>query len=135
MFQRSQRYSDAIYSFKDYAAEAERVHGTVQARRPGARTLSDVACGTGKHIAALRHRYRVEGLDLDPEMLAMARERLPGVPLHAADMRAFDLGRHFDAVVCLFASIGYVRSEDALRAATAAMARHLDPGGVLLVEP
>ncbi len=50
-------------------------------------------------------------------------------------MTAFRLGRRFDAVTCLFSSIGYVGTEAGLRSAVAAMAAHLEPGGVLVVEP
>jgi SAM-dependent methyltransferase len=135
VFSRSARIYDAVYSWKDYGREAELVHELVQARKPGAETLLDVACGTGAHLAELRRWYRCEGLDLDGELLAVARERLPDVPLHRGDMRDFDLGRRFDAVTCLFSSIGYVLTVEALAAGIAAMARHLEPGGVLLVEP
>jgi SAM-dependent methyltransferase len=135
VFSRTARIYDAVYSWKDYPREAEQVHELVQARKPGAATLLDVACGTGAHLAELCGRYRCEGVDLDPELLAVARERLPGVPLHEGDMRNFELGRRFDAVTCLFSSIGYLRSVEELEAAVAAMARHLEPGGVLLVEP
>ncbi len=136
MFARSARLYDAVYAtMKDYRAEAERVHKLVEARRPGARTLLDVACGTGAHLEHLARHYDVEGLDLDPDMLAVARERLPGVPLHEADMAAFELGRKFDAVVCLFSSIAYVRTVERLERAVASMAAHLEPGGVLVIEP
>ena len=83
----------------------------------------------------LKHRYQAEGLDLDPNLLAVARQRYPEVRFHQADMVDFNLGRSFDAVVCLFSAIGYVVTLKRLRAAIAAMARHLSPGGVLLVEP
>ena len=135
MFSRSARFYDAIYSFKDYSAEAERLHELVQARVPAARTLLDVACGTGAHLAELRRWYEVEGVDLDPGLLVVARERLPGVPLHEGDMADLDLGREFDVVTCLFSSIGYVRTHDGLMRATASLARHVAPGGVLIVEP
>jgi SAM-dependent methyltransferase len=135
MFTRSARFYDAIYSFKDYAAEAARVDALIKERNPGARKLLDVACGTGKHLEHLRGRYDAEGLDLDPELLAIARERLPEIPLHEGDMRTFDLGRRFDAVICLFSSIGYARTVEDLNRAVAAMAVHLEPGGVLLIEP
>ena len=135
MFSPSASIYDAIYSFKDYAAEAESVHELVQARKPGAETLLDVACGTGAHLAELRRSYRCVGLDLDPALLEVARGRLQGVELLEGDMRDFDLGRRFDAVVCMFSSIGYVQGADELRRAVAAMARHLEPGGVLVVEP
>jgi SAM-dependent methyltransferase len=135
MFARSARYYDAIYGFKDYAAEAERVHREIQARRPGARTLLDVACGTGGHLAHLAGRYDAEGVDLSQEQIEVARSRLPEVPLHVADMTELDLGRRFDAVTCLFSSIGYTGTVERMRTAIAAMARHLEPGGVLIVEP
>ena len=136
MFSRSARLYDAIYaSLRDYPHQAAELDRLIQERRPGARTLLDVACGTGAHLEHLSGRYEVEGLDLDPEMLAVARERLPQARFHEADMADFDLGRRFDAVVCMFSSIGYVRTEARLRAAVAAMARHLEPGGVLIVEP
>jgi SAM-dependent methyltransferase len=49
-------------------------------------------------------------------------------------MRTFDLGKQFDVVTCLFSAIGYMTEEADLRAAVANMARHVAPGGVLLVE-
>jgi SAM-dependent methyltransferase len=135
MFSRSAHIYDAIYSFKDYAAEAERVHELIAERAPGAKTLLDVACGTGTHLEQLARWYEIEGLDLDAGLLEVARERLPGVPLHEADMASFDLGRTFDAVTCLFSAIGYLTTPERLGQGIAAMARHLAPDGVLVVEP
>ena len=136
MFSRSARIYDAIYaSIRDYQREAAQLDALIQARRPGAKSLLDVACGTGVHLHHLAGRYEVEGLDLDPEMLAVARERLPDATFHQGDMASFDLGKRFDAVVCMFSSIGYVKTEEWLRDAIASMARHLEPGGVLVVEP
>ncbi len=127
---------DAEYSFKDYAHEAGLLHLLIQRhQRSSGSTLLDVACGTGGHLAFLRADYQVEGLDLDRAMLEIARQRLPQIPFHHGDMTAFDLGRRFDVVTCLFSAIGYVRDETAMRLAIANMARHLLPGGVLLVEP
>jgi SAM-dependent methyltransferase len=135
VFSRSARIYDAIYSaIRDYSHEAAELDRLIQDQRPGARTLLDVACGTGAHLAHLTG-YEVEGLDLDPQMLAVARERLPDVPFHEGDMADFDLGKRFDAVVCMFSSIGYVRTDERLRSALASMGRHLEPGGVLVVEP
>jgi SAM-dependent methyltransferase len=135
MFSRSAELYDAVYGFKDYAGEAEKLHALIQARSPGAATLLDVACGTGKHLEHLAQRYSVEGLDLDASLLAIARRRLPDVPLHQGDMADFDLGRRFDAVVCLFSSIGYVKTHENLRRAAASMAAHVAPRGVLVIEP
>ena len=135
MFDKSARLYDAIYSFKDYAAEAARVHELIQQRAPGATTLLDVACGTGKHLEHLRAHYDAEGLDLNADLLAIARERNPETKLHEVDMVDFDLDEQFDAVTCLFSSIGYVQTVERLDQAIATMARHLSARGVLVVEP
>jgi len=135
VFSRSARFYDAVYSFKDYPAEAKLLRELVVERLPSAKTLLDVACGTGKHLAELRRWYVVEGLDLEPELIEIAHRRLGDVPLHRADMVDFDLGCRFDVVTCLFSSIGYVRTEENLRRATTSMARHVEPGGLLVVEP
>jgi len=127
---------DVLYGFKDYAAESASVTRRIRERNPTARTLLDVACGTGRHLEYLRHEFDVEGADFEPGLLAVARERLgEGVPLHKADMRTLELGRRFDAVTCLFSAIGHVADLAELHSAIAAMVAHLEPGGVLLVEP
>jgi SAM-dependent methyltransferase len=126
---------DVEYAFKDYVAEADTIERAARARRPDARTLLDVACGTGKHLEQLRRWFLCEGVDLDAGLLDVARERLPDMPLHVADMRDFDLGREFDVVTCLFSAIGFVGSPDGLDAAARCLSRHLTTNGVLLVEP
>jgi ubiquinone/menaquinone biosynthesis C-methylase UbiE len=136
MASKAARYYDAIYSFKDYAQEALKIRKLIdQYKRSDGNRLLDVACGTGMHLVHLRESFEVEGVDLDGDMLAIARERLPGVALHQADMVDFDLGRQFDVVLCLFSAIGYVKTVARLNQAVAAMARHLRPGGVLIIEP
>ena len=120
---------------KDYAAEAGQVSQRVLARKADAKSLLDVACGTGGHLVHFRDEFSVSGLELDPSMLDVARRRLPGVELHAGDMRTFDLARRYDAVICLFSAIGYMLGREDLDLAMATMTRHLAPGGVFVVEP
>ncbi|MDQ6827279.1 MAG: class I SAM-dependent methyltransferase [Gemmatimonadota bacterium] len=136
MFRHTAELYDMLYSFKDYAREAERLRALVGARvRTANVRLLDVACGTGAHLEQLRTSYSVEGIELDEGMLAVARRRLSGVRLHQGDMLDFHLARRFDVVTCLFSSIGYVRSVPRLRQAVWNMAAHLAPGGILIVEP
>jgi ubiquinone/menaquinone biosynthesis C-methylase UbiE len=83
MFSKSQRYYDVIYSGKDYAQEAAHVKWLiVEHKRSDGNALLDIACGTGGHVPYLRDDFAYEGLDLDPVMLALARERFPDVPFH-----------------------------------------------------
>lgn len=130
---------DVIYDArgKDYDTEADTLLAAASEFGARLRSLLDVACGTGRHLAAFdRHVDEVVGLDRSPEMLAVAAGRVgPDVVLVEGDQRDFDLGRRFDVVTCLFSSIGYVADADELDVAIASIARHVAPGGVLLVEP
>ncbi len=133
---KSQRFYDAIYAWKDYAGEAQRLHTLIgQHKRSPGNTLLDMACGTGGHITFLRQHYKVEGLDLDSVMLDLARQKHPDIPFHHGDMVDFDLRHRFDVVVCLFSAIGEVKTLPRLRQAIQTMTRHVHPGGVLIIEP
>lgn len=135
MFDRSAHVYDLLYSFKDYEGEARDLVGLIRERNPSAGSLLDVACGTGVHLAHLRASFPdVAGVDVVGGMLGVARARLPGVPLVVSDMRTFDLGRRFDAVTCLFSSVGYLPGADDLADAIERMAAHLAPGGVIVVD-
>jgi SAM-dependent methyltransferase len=134
-YQRSAELYDRIYADKSFTSESETIRALVDRLRPGARSLLDIGCGTGGHLAVVREWIAVEGLDASDAMLAVARRKLPDVALHHGDMRSFDLARRFDVVTSLFSAIGYVRSVDELEAAVATMARHLQPGGLLAIEP
>src|SRR5436309_16099581 len=94
----------------DRSRHAELLHHIIQARVSEARSLLDVACGTGWHLELLSNRYEVEGVDLSPAMLELARARVSASALHSGDMRAFDLGSQFDAVICLSSSIAHMPS-------------------------
>jgi SAM-dependent methyltransferase len=131
----SATWYDRFHANKDYAGEAQRVTSVIRAHHPGAQTLLDAACGTGRHLEHLRGEFACAGFDLDPGLLAMARDRLPGLELAQADLTEFELHRRFDAVICLFSSIGYVQTLARLEAAVRSLARHLNPDGVLVIEP
>jgi len=138
MFSKSAKYYDEIYASidKDYPAEAGKVHKIIQKlKRTQGDTLLDVACGIGMHAGYLSKHYKVEGLDLDPKMLAIARRKHPKIRFHQEDMTRFNINRQFDVIICLFSSIGYVKTKPRLQKAIKTMNQHLLPGGVLLVEP
>lgn len=133
MFRETARYYDALYSFKDYRKECDTLL-TLAADKIGG-TLLDVACGTGKHLELLQESFSCEGLDLDAKLIEVAKARLPGVPLHVADMTGFDLGKQFDVVTCLFSAIGYATTPELLHATTSNLAKHTKPGGYVLADP
>jgi SAM-dependent methyltransferase len=130
------RFYDPLQTRKDYGSESRRLEKLVHRfGRAGGRDWLDTACGTGQHLSHLRARYAVVGVDLSPEMLRIARHRLPGVPLYQADMRTFRLGSSFDVVTCLFGAIGHLKTERDLLRSFTNFFRHLKPGGIAIVEP
>lgn len=138
MFTQSAKYYDALYRAlgKDYAAEADRIAKIAAERcRSGGNALLDIGCGTGLHIEALRDRFACEGLDVERTMLDVARSRNPGVTFHLGDMIGFNLSKKFDVIICLFGSIGYAPNTQRLEQSLGTFARHLKPGGVIVVEP
>ena len=121
---------------KDYEREARYVAACIRRHLPAPRSILDVGCGTGLHLAAfVELGFDAEGVELSEGMIAEAQRRVPGVPVHLGDMRTFRLGRCFDAVVCLFSAIGYMTTVDELTTAVVNMRDHLVDGGVLVVEP
>jgi hypothetical protein len=68
-------------------------------------------------------------------LLDIAARKNPGSRFWEADMAAFALPERYDAVVCLFSSIGYVRTLDAVERTLRCFRRHLNDGGVIVVEP
>jgi len=99
---------------------------------PGGRVL-DLGCGAGEPIAGwlMAGGFAVTGVDLSVPMLEIARARWPGGDWRRADMRALDLGETFDGIVA-WDSFFHL-APDAQRACIARMARHLAPGGTLLL--
>jgi predicted TPR repeat methyltransferase len=135
MFTKSARFYDLLYAKIDYPGEADRLCALIEQLNPSARTLLDLGCGTGRHLERLRHRFVVQGIDINPELLAIAQARCPDVRLHQKDIAGFSLDSRFDVVTCLFSAIGYVKTLDRLKQTIAAAAQHLNSGGVILVEP
>jgi SAM-dependent methyltransferase len=123
------RHYDLIYAQKPYAEEAHFVHELLGG---GPGRLLDVACGSGRHareLAALG--WAVTGVDYSTDLLELAE----GLEVHQQDMRQLEIpGPPFDAVTCLFDSIGYPQDNDGIVAALAGMHRHLAPGGRVAVE-
>lgn len=137
MFNAAAGFYDALYSFKDYAAEAVKIAELAEAagvRHPRA-TLLDVGCGAGEHLVHLKTQFDVAGVDIDEKLIERARTKLPGVPLVVADMAELSLGRRFDFITCLYGSIAYTETLERMREAVQRFAQHLTPGGVIVLQP
>ena len=124
---------DELYGDKDYRAECDLIEA-VFARHAHSRThrILDLGCGTGGHALPLAERgYDVVGVDRSEEMLRRARARESGARFQVGDVQNVNLGEKVDAVLIMFAVLGYQDSNAAVHATLATARRHLDSGGLL----
>ena len=132
------RYYDLLYRDKDYVGEAAYVRSLIQRHHPGAESVLDLGCGTGRHALLLAEAgYRVTGVDRSLEMLAAAKaQSCAGVAPEflEGDVRSAHLGAQFDAVVSLFHVMSYQVTNEDLKAAFLTAREHLKPGGVFIFD-
>jgi SAM-dependent methyltransferase len=131
---------DPLYGDKDYEGECDLVLRLLAAHGGrGPLRLLDLGCGTGGHALPLARRgHALTGVDRAPAMLERARAKAAGlvppagVPLpvfREGDARDLDLGVRFDAILMMFAVLGYLHTNADLTAALRTVRRHLVPGG------
>jgi SAM-dependent methyltransferase len=132
------RYYDLLYREKDYARESAYVDALIRQHRPGAASILNLGCGSGKHdgeLAALG--YAVTGVDVSEEMLDTARLTAKGndrLSYVHGDVRTVRLNKTFDVVVSLFHVMSYLETNDDLLAAFTTAQSHLAPGGVFIFD-
>lgn len=129
-------YYKLLYGHRDESDASAWVQGIVQrlALRPGD-ALLDMACGRGRHVAGfVRAGLKVTGIDLSRESIAEARTRCPEAELHVHDMRETLIPGGFQAVVCLFTSLGYSNDRDDDQRSVNAAAGALLPGAAFVLD-
>lgn len=99
----------------------------------------DLGCGSGEHVAVLRRAgLHVCGVDRSAAMIAVARERFPGLPVRAATIEGLPDAKtppeSLAGAFSLFGTFNYYQSRAELRAALAAVTAALRPGGRLILE-
>jgi ubiquinone/menaquinone biosynthesis C-methylase UbiE len=132
---------DLFYAEKPYAEEAYFAHECFQENGQGKIVrLLELACGTGTHAMHMEKLgYEVIATDYSHDMLAQAyRKALESgakVDFRHQDMRNLDVPeRPFDAVMCLFDSIGYVVTNENILGVFSGIHNHLRDGGLFLLE-
>jgi SAM-dependent methyltransferase len=98
--------------------------------------LWDIACGKGRHAAAMhKHGYRVVGSDLSVNSIAAAKEEhYPGLEFVVHDMRLPMPHKTFDAAFNLFTSIGYFEDPSDNVSVFQAVSRSLKSNGFFVVD-
>jgi ubiquinone/menaquinone biosynthesis C-methylase UbiE len=130
------KYYDLIYSKKDYKAEVDELRKTIlKYKKSKGKELLEVACGTGKHLQYLKSFFNCTGVDINKEILNIAKSRIKDVSFINANMINMNLKKKFDIITCLFSSIGYVQTYENLRKTVENFSKHLNKEGIVVIEP
>jgi SAM-dependent methyltransferase len=119
----------------DYAEEAGLFVAALRSlsRRPIA-TVLELGSGGGNNALQMKRHFRMTLTDLSERMLDVSRKLNPECQHLPGDMRTLRLNRRFDAVF-VHDAVGYMLTEDDLRAAMVTALVHLEPGGPALFVP
>jgi SAM-dependent methyltransferase len=131
-YEKLDRFYDAAMG--DRAEMASYINRLIRQHKPKARTLLELACGTGAILQIFAKSYDVVGLDLSPQMLAIARKKLPNVRFYRKDMVRFDLATKFDVIICVFDSINHVLKFAGWKKIFRNAARHLEEDGLFVFD-
>ena len=132
LYEKFGRFYDAVMG--DRAESAALIHQLIQNHKPGAKSLLELACGTGAVMRHLAKHYEVSGLDISPKMLSVARKKAPETHFYQASMATFELDERFDVIICVFDSINHVLSFADWKRIFRRVARHLTKEGLFLFD-
>ncbi len=129
-------YYDYLYAWKNYNVEAIKIKQLIKRyQKSEGNDLLEIACGTGNHLPYLDSDFNILATDANHDMLAIARKKVQDIQFKQVDMVNFELKKNFDVILCLFSSIGYVKTYKNLRKTLNNFAHHLKPGGIVIIEP
>lgn len=110
------------------------VYASLYKHHPAATSLLELGCGTGSILQGLDYNYQVEGIDISPEMLQIAQQKLPNISLHQGDISDFNLEKSFDAAICVFDTINHLLSLNEWEAVFRCASEHLNDGGLFMFD-
>ncbi|HEX3567215.1 MAG TPA: class I SAM-dependent methyltransferase [Acidimicrobiales bacterium] len=131
-YERFSSFYDAVMD--DPGPRADQVASWIDRYLPDASSLLELGCGTGSILARMPPALSLTGLDRSPEMLAVARGKVPAARLVEADMTYFSLEESFDAVVCVFDSLNHLLSFADWQSMFAAVHQHLSEDGLFIFD-
>jgi len=124
------KYYDLFYENKNYDKETNFLTNLIGSRK----TILDVGCGTGRHMELLAKKgYKVSGIDLNKEMLDIAKIRANGETF-IGNLLDFKLKQKYDAIISMFAVFNHLKSYEELEKGILNCYNHLNENGVLIID-
>lgn len=137
MYEKSSKYYDLMYAFngKDYKNEAKEILSIIMNSNINAKSLLDVACGSGEHAKHFEEIFEVDGIDINENFISICNKKGLKGSYSIGNMSSFDLKKKYDVITCLFSAIGFLSGIEELNSTIKTFKRHLNENGLILIEP
>lgn len=142
MFGGYAKFYNLLYKDKNYEEESEYVDHLIRLYYPGAKTILDLGCGTGRHDLHLAEKgYLVTGVDMSDEMLSFAKKlKVSGrsnnhsLNFFPGDVREIRLEKSFDVVISLFHVMSYQTTNEDIQKSFKTASTHLKENGIFIFD-
>lgn len=130
------RYYDEIYGSRDYQQDAN----FILAHSKETSSLLDIGCGTLSHSLLLSFYFNhVTAVDISPEMIAVARDKLrtvscKNVVVLEGDIEVVNSQPPFNTVISMFNLINHIKTREQLSNFFMQVHKLLGPGGVFIFD-
>lgn len=126
------KFYDRLMS--DSSLRSKQVMHCIERYDPAASSLLELGCGTGAVLYGLSAVGSLAGMDISPNMLDVARTRLPGAEFIQGDISSFDLGRRFDIIVCTYDVLNHLAEFNRWISCFVCACKHLAEGGLFIFD-
>ncbi len=127
----SNYYDDVMGDRFENAAFLRRI---IKKYHPSAKTILELACGTGSVLQHFAKYYDVYGLDISSGMLAVAKRKIPSAKFSRQDMARFELNKKFDVIFCVYDSINHLLKFSDWQKVFKQAEKHLNKNGILIFD-
>jgi SAM-dependent methyltransferase len=134
-------YSDlaAVYDFMykklfDYAQESNFYRSQLETY--GCKSIIEFGCGTGNLGQNLmKAGFDYFGVDISPEMVELAKKKIPDIQLSVGNIVDFRSESIFDAACFTGRSISYLIDDHSILQAFKTVSLHVKPRGIFIFDP
>lgn len=124
------KYYDLFYQKKDYKKETAFLMNFITKKDD----VIDMGCGTGIHASLLiKNSINVEGLDLNNEMLNIAKQRLH-TNLYLQNILEINLEKKYDVIISMFAVINHLKDLKELEVCLNNLKNILKDNGKIIID-
>jgi ubiquinone/menaquinone biosynthesis C-methylase UbiE len=135
LYEKYAAYYDKIYANVNYEGESEFINWAVNEHKTSSGIeLLDVACGTGSHALILKNNFNITGVDINENMLKIAREKVPEANFIHGNMKQLEIRSKYDVLICIFSAIHYNTSYKELERTLTNFYNHIENGGILIYD-